>query len=238
MPRVRVVSWNLAYLVWRLGGQGASQSGELMHDMHMTTSGLNLANYDLLLVGLSYFIAVIASYAGLSLAQQVRSARGRSHLVWLVGGAVALGLGVWAMHFVAMLALDMQMAVRYDLVKTGLSLVFAVAASGLALSLVTRNRLHFRTLLFSGIMMGLGIAAMHYTGMAAMHMAATLTYRPLVFAASILVAIIVAIAALWLVFYHSQTGEWNTRRYLFKLASAGIMGAAIVGMHYTGMAAA
>lgn len=178
-----------------------------MHDMHTTTSGFNLANYDLLLVSLSYLIAAIASYAGLSLAQQVRSARRRSRLAWLVGGAVAMGLGIWAMHFVAMLALDMQMAVRYDLGKTGLSLLYAVGASGLALSMVTRGRLGFRTLLISGVMMGIGIAAMHYTGMAAMSMAASLIYRPFVFAASILVAIIVAIAALWLVFYHSRPGQ-------------------------------
>ncbi len=209
-----------------------------MHDVHQTTSGLNFADYNLLLVGLSYLIAAIASYAGLSLAQQVRSAMGRSRIVWLLGGAVAMGLGVWAMHFIAMLALDMQMPVRYDLSKTGLSLFFAVAASGLALSLVTRKQLYLRALLFSGSMMGIGIAAMHYTGMAAMHVAATLTYKPIVFAASILVAVVVAIAALWLVFYHSKPGERSARRHLFKFASAGVMGAAIVGMHYTGMAAA
>jgi len=194
--------------------------------------------WDLRLVVLSYVIAAFASYTALDLAGKVAATNGWARRIWLAGGAFAMGTGIWAMHFTGMQAFKASMPVTYNVLVTLLSMVIAIAASALALFVVSRGALRAPQLLVAGPIMGVGIAAMHYTGMAAMRMPATISYDPFLFALSVVIAIIASMAALWLAFKFSVAnntgGEW---RWL-KGGSALVMGAAIVGMHYTGMAAA
>lgn len=194
-------------------------------------------SWNIPLVVLSYVVAVFASYTALDLAGRVVATYGRARTLWLTGGAFAMGTGIWSMHFTGMLAFDMGMPVSYDVPTTLLSVVIAIAASGLALFVVSRGLIGIAPLLVAGPIMGVGIASMHYTGMGAMRMAATISYDPLLYALSILIAIVASMAALYLSFHLNQGGDTAWMRWL-KIASAFVMGAAIVGMHYTGMAAA
>ena len=197
-----------------------------------------IAHWDLRLVLLSYVIAVFASYTALDLAGRVVATHGRARRMWLTGGAFAMGTGIWAMHFTGMQALKMHVPVTYDVLVTLLSMAIAIAASALALVVVVRGVMRIPQLLVAGPVMGLGIASMHYTGMAAMQMPATISYDPFLFALSVLVAIGASIAALWLAFKFSVASNTGGSWRWTKGASALVMGAAIVGMHYTGMAAA
>jgi NO-binding membrane sensor protein with MHYT domain len=191
------------------------------HGMHGT--------YDAFLVGLSIVIAVLASFTALTLAGRVKEAVGRARMVWLVGAATALGGGIWSMHFVAMLAFSLQMPIQYNVALTAISLVAAIVVTALALYTVTRWS-GLRSLGIAGFFAGIGVATMHYMGMAAMEMNATVSYDPLIFGASIVIAVVAATAALWLAL--------NLQAVWHKVAAALVMGAAICGMHYTGMAAA
>ena len=188
------------------------------------------------LVVLSYVIAVFASYTALDLAGRVVAYHGWARRLWLAGGAFAMGTGIWSMHFTGMLAFDMGMPVSYDVPTTLLSAAIAIAASGLALFVVGRGLVGITSLLVAGSVMGIGIASMHYTGMEAMQMAATITYDRLLVALSVLIAIVASIAALYLSFHLNQS--YTPWEGWLKGGSALVMGAAIVGMHYTGMAAA
>lgn len=145
-----------------------------------------------------------------------------------------MGLGVWSMHFVGMLAFSLNISVAYKLVNVILSVVVVIAASFLALYVVGRSQLSWRLLLAGGLLLATGISAMHYIGMAAMEI--NITYKPVYFTLSILIAIVASIAALWLAFYFRKGTEPS--RMWKKLGSGLIMGAAVVGMHYTGMYAA
>ena len=153
--------------------------------------------YDGFLVGLSIVIAVLASFTALTLAGRVKEAVGRARMVWLVGAATALGGGIWSMHFVAMLAFSLQMPIQYNVALTVISLVAAIVVTALALYTVTRWS-GLRSLGTAGFFAGIGVATMHYMGMAAMEMNATVSYDPLIFGASIVIAIVAATAALWL----------------------------------------
>ena len=188
------------------------------------------------LVVLSYVIAVFASYTALDLAGRVVAYHGWARRLWLGGGAFAMGTGIWSMHFTGMLAFDMGMPVSYDVPTTLLSAAIAIAASGLALFVVGRGLVGITSLLVAGSVMGIGIASMHYTGMEAMQMAATITYDRLLVALSVLIAMEASIAALYLSFRLNQS--YTPWQGWLKGGSALVMGAAIVGMHYTGMAAA
>ena len=205
-----------------------------MNHTHMAVA----ISWDLRLVVLSYVIAVFASYTALDLAGRVAATRGWARRVWLAGGAFAMGTGIWAMHFTGMQAFKMPMPVTYDVLVTLLSMVIAIAASALALFVVSRGVLRGPQLLVAGPIMGVGIAAMHYTGMAAMRMPATISYDPPLFTLSVLIAIIASMAALWLAFKFSIVNNTGGKWRWAKGGSALVMGAAIVGMHYTGMAAA
>ncbi|HUL09869.1 MAG TPA: MHYT domain-containing protein [Candidatus Acidoferrum sp.] len=185
--------------------------------------------HDPLLVGLSLTIAVLASYTALTIAGRLRSADRRGRWFWLSAGAVALGGGIWSMHFVAMLAFSLGMPIDYQVGLTVASLIAAIAVAGIALYVVGRAHGSWKSLLISGFFAGLGVATMHYMGMAAMRMDATISYDPLLFAVSIVIAVVAATAALWLAF--NLEAAWH------KVAAAFVMGAAIGGMHYTGMAA-
>ncbi|MGQ7884090.1 EAL domain-containing protein [Paenibacillus sp. WC2504] len=197
-----------------------------MHHLHGT--------YDMVLVAFSYVVAVVASYTVLDLVGRISTSKGLFRWLWLLFGAIAMGLGVWSMHFVGMLAFSLNISVAYNLVKVILSVVVVIAASFLALYVVGRSQLSWRLLLVGGLLLATGISAMHYIGMAAMEI--HISYKPVYFALSILIAIVASIAALWLAFYFRKGTEPS--RMWKKLGSGLIMGAAVVGMHYTGMYAA
>jgi NO-binding membrane sensor protein with MHYT domain/CheY-like chemotaxis protein len=192
-------------------------------------------HYDTPLVLVSIFVAIVASYAALSLAGRVSESRGRAMLAWIVGGAIAMGSGIWAMHFVGMLAFRLPIPIAFDLGLTLASLLLPIAASGLALWQVSRAELGWKRLGVSAVLMGIGINAMHYTGMAAMRMEPGIVYDPRLFALSVAIAIAASGLALWIAFQlrHNVPHVW-----LPRIGAAVVMGAAIVGMHYTGMAAA
>jgi PAS domain S-box-containing protein len=202
--------------------------------MHMAVA----VDWDLRLVALSYVVAVFASYTALDLAGRVAATHGWARRIWLAGGAFAMGTGIWAMHFTGMQAFKTSMPVTYNVSTTLLSMVIAIAASALALFVVSRGVMRAPQLLIAGPIMGVGIASMHYTGMAAMRMPATISYDPLLFALSVLIAIVASMAALWLAFKFSIANNTSGKWRWMKGGSALVMGAAIVGMHYTGMAAA
>src|SRR3712207_1096558 len=195
-------------------------------------------DWDLRLVVLSYVVAVFASYTALDLAGRVAATHGWARRIWLAGGAFAMGTGIWAMHFTGMQAFNASMPVTYDVLVTLLSMMIAIAAAAIALFVVSRGVLRAPQLLIAGPTMGIGIASMHYTGMAAMRMPATISYDPFLFALSVLIAIVASMAALWLAFKFSIASNTGGRWWWTKGGSALVMGAAIVGMHYTGMAAA
>ena len=188
--------------------------------------------HDLILVALSILIAVAASYTALDLATRVKASTSRAaSYAWLAAAAVCMGGGVWSMHFVAMLAYVMpNMEIAYDPPLTALSLATAIAVTGGGFAVVSRPQSGPVALVLSGLVMGAGILAMHYMGMAAMRMQATLSYDAFWVSVSVFVAIGAAIAALWLAF--------RSTRFVEKGAAACFMGLAISGMHFAGMQAA
>lgn len=192
-------------------------------------------SYNIWLVGLSYVVATAASYTALELARRVAADEGRRWR-WLTGGAISMGFGIWTMHFVGMLAYSMAIPFSYDPWLTLLSLVVGIGAAGFAIHTASRSSQTPTLLGLSGLFLGGGIASMHYTGMAAMRMEATLTYRPSLLVLSVLIAILAATAALWIIFTLANRRLQHHRSW--KAAAALIMGVAISGMHYTGMAAA
>ncbi|KAF3883874.1 MULTISPECIES: MHYT domain-containing protein [Nostocales] len=194
------------------------------------------STYDLRLVLLSIVIAVFASYTALDLARRVRTTQAQARLVWLIGGAVVMGTGIWSMHFVAMLAFRLPIPMVYDVSTVIVSVLPAIVACGGALFLTSRQTLSKQQLLVGGVLMGIGIAAMHYIGMAAMEIDASTHYNPVLFALSVAIAIGASITALWIV--SELGGRTSKGSRLPKVLSALIMGSAIAGMHYTGMAAA
>ncbi|WP_298810985.1 MHYT domain-containing protein [uncultured Sphingomonas sp.] len=187
--------------------------------------------HDATLVLLSIAIAVFASYSALDLAGRMRAAHGWARAAWLCTAALAMGGGIWAMHFVAMLAFSMPgMEVHYSLGLTLLSVVVAIGSTGVAFALVSGRDVVWRQLLPAGLLMGLGVVGMHYIGMAAMQMPATISYDRWWLSISIFIAIGAATVALWL------AGR-NANR-LLRAGAASAMGAAIAGMHFAGMRAA
>jgi NO-binding membrane sensor protein with MHYT domain len=188
-------------------------------------------HFDPQLVALSYAISVFGAFTALQLAIAIPTAKGSALWGWVVGAAAAMGGGaIWSMHFIAMLAFRMPMRVSYDLGLTLASLLLAMLVTGAGLFIVGRGEPSLARLLGGGTLTGLGVATMHYTGMAAMQMPARISYAPGLFALSLVIAIVASSAALWLCF--------NLRGNLQRFGSAFVMGAAVCGMHYTGMAAA
>ncbi|AMD46421.1 hypothetical protein BTL50_07300 [Bordetella holmesii] len=153
----------------------------------------------------------------------------------MIGGACAMGLGIWSMHFVGMLAFSLPISLGYDLALTGLSLVIAICSSAFALWVVTRSSLPRLRLVGAALLMGCGIAAMHYVGMEAMRMYPAIEYSPGLFFLSVVVAIVASGAALWITHNLRLTRPGAPA---YRVFAAVVMGLAIVGMHYTGMAAA
>jgi NO-binding membrane sensor protein with MHYT domain/nitrogen-specific signal transduction histidine kinase/ActR/RegA family two-component response regulator len=183
---------------------------------------------DYFIVSLSIAIAIFASFTALSLASRMRASTGWMRRVWLAAAAAALGGGIWAMHFVAMLALRMPgMAMSYDLALTLLSLAIALAFTGAGFAVMNWRTISLGRVVSSGLLIGLGVLAMHYVGMAAMRVSATLSYDPSWLIASVLIALGAATAAVWLAARDQKLGQ--------QLIAAGCMGVAIAGMHYAGM---
>jgi NO-binding membrane sensor protein with MHYT domain/CheY-like chemotaxis protein len=188
------------------------------------------------LVILSILIASAASYTALELAARVSEARGRERLGWLAGGSVAMGVGIWSMHFVGMLAFHLPMPITYGLWLVVLSVVVAIGASALALYVATRPSLGLLALIGGALWMGPAIAGMHYIGMAALSVEAQLHYSGWLVVASVAVAVLASFGGLGLA--HRLRSDETRRTRLGRMASALLFGGAIVGMHYTGMAAA
>jgi len=190
--------------------------------------------YDFRLVTASVLIAILAAYAALDLAGRVTAARGFARFLWLSGGAFAMGLGIWAMHYVGMEALRLPVPVRYDWPTVLLSMIAAVVASAIALFVVSRKTLTIASATVGSLLMGGGIAAMHYIGMEAMRLPAMCTYSVGLVALSVVAAVVISFVALWLTFgLRDQMTTWSWR----KSGSAVLMGLAIPVMHYLGMAA-
>ncbi|KTD50032.1 sensory box histidine kinase/response regulator [Legionella quinlivanii] len=194
-------------------------------------------SYDPKLVVLSYIIAVLASYVALDFAGRLRAEKNsRDKIYWLLGGAFAMGAGIWSMHFIGMLSFIMPMAMGYDVFWTVFSLLLAIAVSFFALFILRSDNHSVSNLIAGGIVIGLGIASMHYAGMEGMRVHVQIHYIITTFFLSILIAILASEAALWLAL-ESNRGS-SRKQFYTKMLSALVMGIAICGMHYTGMAAA
>jgi diguanylate cyclase (GGDEF)-like protein len=193
------------------------------------------STYNHWLVGLSIVVAMLVSYTALRLASRVATSEGNASRIWLGIGAIAMGVGIWSMHFVGMLAFSLPIPLAYDVPTTLSSLALAIVTSGFALGITSGRRLTVLRLGGSAVIMGAGICGMHYMGMAAITVLPAVAYDPLLVAVSILIAIAASFVALWLFF---QLREGNSRsQRLKRFAAAVVMGLAISGMHYTGMAA-
>ena len=191
-------------------------------------------SYDYPLVALSIVLAIVGSYAALDLAGRVTMAHGLARAVWLSAGSVAMGAGIWAMHFVGMLALTMPMPVAYHVPTVALSLLAAISASAVALFVVSRPTMSAWHGIASSLVRGSGIAATHYIGMAAMRSSAVIVYDRRIVALSVGLAFVTSLGALRFAF-RLRDEKGLTRR---RIISALLMGGAISLMHYTGMWAA
>lgn len=190
--------------------------------------------YDPTLVALSIGIAALAAYVAIEFAGRIFE-RKEQWLRWLVAGALAMGSGIWAMHFVGMAAFTLPIPVSYDLGITVFSWLAAVAVSALALFLISRRALSVGTVTLGALAMGAGICVMHYAGMGAMRMDPGLGYDPLWFGISVLIAVGASAAALVIVAALRTVRSW--RDVGLRAGAAAIMGLAVAGMHYSGMAA-
>lgn len=202
------------------------------------TSLLLHGGYDPFLVFLSVAIAVLTSFMGFTVASQASSGTRKRNPVMLAIGSVALGGGIWSMHFLGMLAFELCTPVTYDFAITCLSALPGIIAGWVALKLLLRPSVTMLNIVVSGVLMGAGIGTMHYSGMAAMQMAPLLRYSLPLFLLSIVVAVVLAMLALWIKFGLARfVGKRTSESHKNWLASI-VMGLAIAGMHYTGMAAA
>ncbi|MCG6169769.1 MHYT domain-containing protein [Leptospira sanjuanensis] len=195
------------------------------------------SSYDPALIVLSVLVSIFSSFIALQMVGQSdpESSSKGSKLLILFAGSLALGCGVWAMHFIGMLSFQLCTTVSYDKTLTIVSMIPSFVASMIALAYVARPKIHWVELVFGGVLVGSGIGAMHYTGMAAMRTDVLLRYDPVFFSLSILVAVILAILSLWVRFGLSNL---KLSRNVSTLIAGSVMGLAISGMHYTGMFAA
>ena len=187
--------------------------------------------YDLGTVALSYVISFFGSLLALLCAHKMVRKDGTLDLPMLGGGAVALGgIGIWSMHFIGMVAYRLPVAIAYDVPLTALSLVAAIVISGIALYLAGGKRFTRGGWLAGSLVAGIGVCVMHYIGMFAMNMRASMSFDLVVVAGSVAIAIGAAATALWLAF--------NLTELAHQFIAAAVMGVAVCAMHYTGMTAA
>lgn len=194
------------------------------------------SQHDPWLVALSVLVSMGASAVALHMAALARAAESRGLRQLALGsGALALGSGVWTMHYIGMLAFAVCGQGRFDPGMTALSVLPSLGASWVALRMLVRERVRAPVLLGSGVLVGAGIGAMHYIGMAASELAPLMRYDARGFALSIVVAVLLAVLALWVRFGLQQRLRVGTAPV--TVLAGGVMGLAIAGMHYTGMAA-
>ena len=205
-----------------------------LHTLYMNT--FMPFSYDLFVVAASFVIAMLASYVTLDLARRVRTAQRRVGLAWWTAGSIVMGTGIWSMHFLGMQSFKLPIAIGFAGGLTLLSWLAAVAASGVALELASRETFGRTQLALGSLAMGAGISGMHYIGMAAMDMAPGIVWDYAVVALSVLIAILASAAAL-LIFKLLRRVR-ASQRMRYQLAASFVMAVAICGMHYTGMAAA
>src|SRR6267143_2070655 len=190
-----------------------------------------IGSYNYALVALSVLIAMFASYAALDLAGRVTAAGGWTRAAWLLGGAGAMGTGIWSMHYIGMLAFILPIPVAYHWPTVLLSLIAAIVASAIALHVVSRQKMGTSRAVAASLLMGAGIASMHYIGMDAMRLPAICRSNSSLVVLSVVFAVLISFAALWITF-HFRGEKTGSRE---KLAGAVVMGAAIPVMHYTGV---
>jgi diguanylate cyclase (GGDEF)-like protein len=193
------------------------------------------SRYDPTMVIASVLIGSFASYVALDLAKRALT-RGRVAVIWWACGSVAMGTGIWSMHFVGMLAFSVPIALGYTKLLTFLSWLAGVAVSAVALAVASGGSLSARRLGAGSLLMGTGICAMHYIGMAALAIVPGIVWNPWLIGASAAIAVGASAAALLIFFWLRVAG--TRRGWLYQVVAAVVMGLAISGMHYTGMAAA
>jgi NO-binding membrane sensor protein with MHYT domain len=203
----------------------------------VTDSTIIASSYDFWLVGISVLIAVFASYTALDLAARVSTGDKSTRWGWLCGGAVLLGVGIWSMHYTGMLAYRLPIPVYYHIPTVLLSLAAAIGASFVALYVVSQPRIGALNIAVGSLLMAGGIATMHYTGMAAMRVAAMHHWDEQLVIASIIVAWLVSLAGLGLMKLNIVMGGQTGSDKMLKTVCALTMGFAIPAMHYTAMAA-
>lgn len=188
-----------------------------------------LDDYNLWLVLLSYGVSLAGALTGLMMTRYIRQTDGSISLFWLSAASIVIGGGaIWSMHFLGMIAYDPGTLVSYDIATTIGSFIVPIVLTGLGLYGVFRWRASANALIAGGVLMGAGVATMHYAGMAAMRIAATMSYDPILLGASLVIAVAASMIALW-VFERLEGAA--------RFASAPVLAAAVCGMHYTGMAA-
>ncbi|WP_281885023.1 MHYT domain-containing protein [Paenibacillus sp. YYML68] len=193
--------------------------------------------YSVPLVMLSVLISMFTAYCGIDLCQRVLTLQGRRKGAWLAFSSVLLGLGLWAMHFVGMLAFHLPVEVRYDTNWLVLSMLLPMVAAWAGLQLITARHVPRMNWIAGGFFIAIAVGGMHYTGMAAMRSAAKMTFDPYWVAVSVLMALAISFTALGLPFLHRVAVKKPSTLKL-KVVASGMMGVAIAGMHYTGMFAA
>jgi len=196
----------------------------LLHHHHHNTS----------LVYLSIVIAILSSYIALDLTNALAMAKGRARLIWLSGGSLAMGIGIWSMHFVGMLAFSLpNITIAYDVPLLILSIVVAIGASAITLIIVSRQEISIKTYVLGSLTMGAAIAGMHYIGIASMRIAATIVWDLSYVWASLVIAVVASFVALLIAF--KLRNDTSKKGLIFRIAGAAVMGFAISGMHYTAM---
>src|SRR6201993_1982697 len=183
-----------------------------------------IGSYNYALVALSVLIAMFASYAALDLAGRVTAAGGWTRAVWLLGGAGAMGIGIWSMHYIGMLAFILPIPVAYHWPTVLLSLLAAILASVVALGVVSRQKMGASRAVAGSVLTGAGIASMHYIGMAAMRLPAVCQFNSSLVVLSVVLAVLISLGALWISFHFRNEKKgigWE------KLAGAAVMGAGI-----------
>ena len=199
----------------------------------MTSDLVMAGSYNYGLVALSILIAMLGAYATIELAGRVRASHRGSRLSWRIGGATAMAIGTWAMHYTGMLAFSLPVPIRYDWPTSLLSFLPSLLASAVALVVVIRPKMESRRAFVASFFIGGGIAALHYIAMASMRFQGMHRYSPALVTLSVLLAMLFALLSLWLTFlFRDGPRGWKLR----KVGSVALMGAAIWVMHYTGMA--
>lgn len=190
--------------------------------------------YNLALVILSILVAIFSSFAALDISSQIKTSREISYPKWIISGGLVLGLGIWSMHFIAMLAFHLSVDVTYSVSIVILSILPAVISCGIAFYIISKPSINWFQLILGALFIGVGIISMHYIGMEAMRMGASIEYDPFLWLLSALIAFATSLVALYLMFYLPEESGFQWKRLLSSI----LMGIAISGMHYTGMSAA